>query len=313
MRYVSLCLLVFLQGLCAPLSFAQIITTYAGPTLPVNGQPALTAAIDGPEATASDNAGGFFVVSSTQSRVYHVAADGTLRVVAGTGAPGYSGDGGPAISAQLFFPTSIAVDSSGNLFIADTDNHRVRKVSPGGVITTVAGSGAGPGEITPVGLAIDSAGNLLIADAANARIGKVGSNGIVTTVAGNGTAGFSGDGSLAVFAELNSPSGIAMDSSGNMFIADTYNERIRKVTPNGIITTVAGTGVLGSTGDGGPATSAELFNPHAVAVDTSGNLFVCGGMRQRRTASFRLSRALTFPRSVRLGEPLSRLRSLRKA
>lgn len=206
-----------------------------------------------------------------------------LTLVAGNGIAGFSGDNGPATSAQLNGAWGVAVDSAGNLYIADTHNNRIRKVS-NGTITTVAGGGAqgvglgdnGPATSAvlsgPQGVAVDSAGNLYIADTSNARIRKI-SNGVITTVAGNGTEGFSGDNGPAASAELSNIQGVAVDSAGNLYIADTGNARIRKVS-NGVITTVAGNGTPGSSGDNGPATSAQLAGPWGVAVDSTGNLYV---------------------------------------
>src|SRR5437867_370527 len=214
-----------------------------------------------------------------------VTPDGIITTVAGSGTGGFSGDRGPAVSAQLNFPYSVAVDASGNLFIADTLNHRIRKVTPDGIITTVAGSGTGgfSGDRGPAISAqlnsdwrgaVDGSGNLFIADTLNHRIRKVTPDGIITTVAGSGTGGFSGDRGPAISAQLNSPYSVAVDASENLFIADTLNHRIRKVTPDGIITTVAGSGTGGFSGDGGPAISAQLNAAYSVAVDASGNQFI---------------------------------------
>jgi sugar lactone lactonase YvrE len=272
-----------------------IITTYAGPQLPVNGTQAITQAIDHPTSVASDGAGGFYVPIRTQNRVYRVAADDTLSLIAGTGANGFGGDGGPATSAQLNSPSGVAVDTAGNLFIADSGNNGIRKVTPGGVISTVAGNGTagfsgdgGPAtsaQLRPSGVAVDASGNLFIADSGNSRIRKVTLGGVISTVAGNGTAGFSGDGGPATSAGL-SASGVAVDTAGNLFIADPGNNCVRKVTPAGMISTVAGNGIGGIrnggfSGDGGPATSAQLYYPSGVAVDTAGNLFIADTLNQR--------------------------------
>jgi len=207
----------------------------------------------------------------------------TIRPVAGTGIAGFGGDGGPAPRAQLNHPEGVAVDASGNLYIADTDNNRIRKISPNGIITTVAGTGiagfsgdGGPASQAqlnhPEGVAVDASGNLYIADTGNNRIRKISPDGIITTVAGTEIAGFSGDNGPASQAQLNQPEGIAVDASGNLFIADTDNDRIREVSPDGVIVTIAGD--EGFSGDGGPASQAQLNHPEGVAVDASGNLYI---------------------------------------
>jgi sugar lactone lactonase YvrE len=208
----------------------------------------------------------------------------TITTVAGDGKQGFSGDGGPATSARIFNAHGIAVDSSGNLYIADTDNWRIRKVSTSGIISTVAGKGtegfSGDGgaatsaELYPWGVALDPSGNLYIADGRNYRVRKVSTSGIISTVAGNGIKGFSGDGGPATSAELGFTVGVALDSAGNIYIADAGNNRIRKVSTSGIISTVAGNGTRGFSGDGGPATSAELGSPSGVAVDSPGNIYI---------------------------------------
>jgi hypothetical protein len=199
--------------------------------------------------------------------------------VAGNGTSGFSGDNGPATSAELSYPSGVAADSTGNLYITDENEYRIRKVS-NGVITTVAGNGtrgsSGDNGLAtdatlsgPTAVAVDSAGNVYIPD--GARIREV-SNGLITTVAGNGTGGFSGDNGPATRAELDG-GGVAVDSAANLYIADSGNNRIRKVS-NGVITTVAGDGTSCFSGDNGPATSAQLSIPIAVAVDSAGGLYI---------------------------------------
>jgi trimeric autotransporter adhesin len=208
--------------------------------------------------------------------------------VAGDGTQGYKGDGGLATSAGLHTPVGVAVDASGNIYIADRYDNRIRMVTKStGIITTVAGDGTdgytGDGGLAtsarlyyPSDVALDASGNIYIADSANHRIRMVTkSTGIITTVAGDGQYGYTGDGGLATSAVMNFPIDIALDASGNIFIADFYDHRIRMVTKStGIITTVAGDGTGGYTGDYGPATSAGLNNPSGVAVDASGNIYI---------------------------------------
>jgi hypothetical protein len=223
---------------------SEIITTYVGPGLPVNGAQATTQAIDWPGGVAPDGAGRFYLASSYQNRVYRVEADGSLTLMAGLGAHGFSGDGGPATAAQLNHPGDVAIDSEGNLYIDDHFNYRIRKVTVAGVISTVAGNGTqgfggdgGPATEAMLGsvagVAVDSTGDLYFADLGNARIRKVTATGIISTVAGNGTEGFSGDGGAATGALLNGPHGVAVDSGGSLYIADYGNSRIRKVMPGG--------------------------------------------------------------------------------
>ena len=275
-----------------------------------DGGPATSAQLSDPSGVAVDASGNLFIADGI-SRIRKVTPQGTITTVAGTGSAGFSGDGGPATSAQVV-AWAVAVDASGNLFIVDGANNRIRKVTPQGTITTVAGNGCLlPGSYTgcfsgdggpavaaslysPYGVAVDASSNLFIADTGNQRIRKVTPQGTITTVAGTGTgysgagisAGFSGDGGPATSAQLSNPRGVAVDGSGNLFIADFCNNRIRKVTPQGTITTVAGSGGTdgclvtynGFTGDGGPATSAQLSYPSGAAVDASGNLFIPDGV-----------------------------------
>jgi len=283
---------LFIARLNSP-GFTQsgIITTYAGPHMPVNGGMAIDQAIDRQVSVAQDGTGGFYVASETQNRVYRVSADGRLSIVAGSGAAGFSGDGGPAIAAKLFYPHGVVVDGAGNLFIADTVNQRIRKVTPAGVISTVAGTGNGMGGgsgdggpatsaqlFYPYGVAVDVAGNLFIADGLNYRIRRVTPDGVISTVAGNGTEGFSGDGGPATSAQLYYARGVAVDTAGNLFIAD--GTRIRRVRPDGVISTIAGNGTVGFSGDGGPAISAQL-GAASVAVDAAGNLFLADAGNNR--------------------------------
>jgi sugar lactone lactonase YvrE len=260
-----------------------VITTVAGngtSGYSGDGGPATTAQLAIPWGVAVDAAGNLYIGDFSNYRVRKVS-NGVMTTVAGNGTRGYSGDGGPATSAELTQPQGVAVDGAGNLYIADGGNQRIRKVA-NGVIATVAGNGTlgfsgdkGPATSaqlsTPEYVAVDSAGNLYIADLGNSRVRLV-SNGVITTVVGNGTAGFGGDNGPAISAQLNGPLGMAVDSAGNLYIADYQNHRVRKVS-NGLIASVAGNGTLGESGDGGPATSAQMNLPSGVAVDSAGGVY----------------------------------------
>ena len=272
-----------------------IITTYAGdgtPTYSGNGVAATNASMYDPYGVSVDAAGNLFIADTGDERIRKVATNGIITTLAGNGDYGYSGDGGLAIDASFYFPYSVAVDGSGNLFIADYEDNRIRKIGTNGTITTVAGDGdygffgdGGPAiDATvwvPSSVTVDASGDLFIADFGNARVRKVAANGIMTTVAGNGEEGYSGDGGAATNASLGGYASVAVDASGNLFIADTYNNRIREVGPNGVIWTVAGDGASGFSGDGAAATAARLNSPAGVAVDASGNLFIADSSNQR--------------------------------
>lgn len=273
-------------------SLTGIISTVAGSALPANsGQ------LSNPGGVAVDGAGDVYIADTgnvaagltADNLVREISADGTMTTVAGNGSTAYTGDGGPAANAGLDNPGSVAVDCVGNLYIADTGHSRIRKVSPGGTITTIAGSGfasyagdfSGDGGLatnarlnSPVGLAVDSRGNLYIADTANNRIRLVAANGVISTVAGNGLEGYSGDGGPGANASLYHPLGVAVDGAGNLYIADTLNSRIRMVSTEGVISTLAGNGGVGYAGDNGPAAAAQLSFPTAVAVDGHGDVFI---------------------------------------
>jgi len=239
-----------------------------------------------------DSSGNLYISDTYADRVRKVTPEGVIQAFAGSGERGYCGDGGPATSACLFLPGALAVDAAGNLYISDTSNHRVRKVSPGGVITTAAGNGStgsggddGPATSASVGspksLACDAAGNLYISQPLQRRVRKVDPQGVIRTVAGNGSTGFGGDGISAVAGPL-APNGIAIDAVGNLYVAESESRRVRKVSPLGILSTVAGTGDCCFRGDGGPATEAWM-SPSEVAVDNAGNLYVSdagGRLRQ---------------------------------
>jgi uncharacterized protein (TIGR03437 family) len=272
-----------------------VIATVAGNgTQGISGDrgPATSAQLNQPTAVAADFAGNLYISDTGNIRIRKVSS-GVITTVAGNGTPGFSGDNGPATSARLFGPSGLAADSAGNIYIADADNGRVRKVS-NGVVTTVAGNGAhgysgdnGPATSAqlsgPLGVAVDASGNLYIADFYVNRIRKV-ANGVITTVAGDGTQGFGGDNGPATSASMFWPGSVAVDSAGNLYIADSYNNRIRKVS-NGVITTVAGPGTQGFSGDNGPAVSAQLQDPGPIAVDSADNLYIVDNNRIRKISN----------------------------
>jgi uncharacterized protein (TIGR03437 family) len=260
------------------------IATIAGSTFG-DGAPAVFAGLNAPNAVWKDGNGNVYVADTGNNEVRRIAADGTIITLAGTGEPGYSGDGGAAANAQLNRPNGVAADAAGNVYIADTFNSVVRKVAADGTITTFAGTGTAgyAGDHRPAaqaqlylphGLFVDASGSLFIADTANAAIRKVDSTGAIVTVAGSGRYGYAGDGGPATAAQLANPVAAAVDPAGNLYIADASVPAIRKVDTQGRIATVAGTGVAGYTGDGGPAISARLGQPAGVAVDSVGDLYI---------------------------------------
>ncbi len=277
---------------------ADIITTAAG-----NGTagycgddgPAGSACLDGPRGVAVDSSGNIYIADQDNNRIRMVDTNGVITTVAGNGTAGDEGDGGPATQANLNDPWGVFVDPWDNLYIADVGNYRIRKVDPGGTITTVAGNGTsgyfgdgGPATQANLklawGMSMDASGNLYIADMLNHRIRMVDTGGTITTVAGNGTNGYSGDGGPATSAKLSFPTGVVVDASGNYYIADPGNHRIRKVDTGGTITTVVGNGIKGYSGDDGPATSASLDLPHGLTLDLFGNIYIAdtGNSRIRK-------------------------------
>jgi uncharacterized protein (TIGR03437 family) len=271
-----------------------VVTTVAG-----NGAagysgdngPASSAQLSRPAGVGVDASGNIYIADLGNNRIRRISPAGMINTIAGNGIQ--SGDNGPALAAQLALPSAVALDPFGNLFIADSGDLRVRKVSPAGTITTVAGNGVSPvpgaatGDGSPAvavslgaeGVALDAAGNFYLSDGASVR--KVSASGIITTLTGGIYSGYSGDGGPASSATLYDPAGLAVDAAGNVYIADVGNNRIRKVSPAGMITTVAGNGTRGYSGDGGPATAAELNWPYAVAVDALGNLYIADSYNNR--------------------------------
>jgi len=263
-------------------NLAGIVTTVAGTGdqgFSGDGGAATAALLDSPAGVAVDGAGDVYIADTHNQRIRKVSG-GTITTIAGTGVAGFSGDGGPATSATLSNPTALALDANGNLYIADTDNHRIRMIS-GTTITTVAGSGeqffsgdnaaaTAAGLDSPNGVAVDAAGNLYIGDTHNQRVRVVNLSGTISTLAGNTNKTYAGDGGVATAASLARPRGLSVDSQGNIYVADSDNNRIRLIAKTGNISTVAGNGSQGFAGDGGPAVNATLDTPRAPAVQSPG-------------------------------------------
>ena len=278
----------------------DIITIYAGgqgPGYSGDKGPANAAQLNGPTACATDSSGNLYLADEANNVIRKVSIDtGIITTVVGNGVDAgsatgtFSGDGGPALLAGINHPNGIAVDGAGNLYIADTLNQRIRMVSAAtGIITTIAGTGtggySGDGGLAtsakiynPAGLAVDSSGNVYFGETANNVIRKVtAATGIISTIAGtvNPGGGFSGDGGVATLANFDDPSDVALDSAGNVYVVDSRNERIRKITVlTGIIQTVAGDGKSGYAGDGGTATQAALFSPEGITFDSKGVMYI---------------------------------------
>jgi hypothetical protein len=276
-----------------------VITTYAGTGaagFSGDGGPASQAAVNNVVGLATDAAGNLYIADQNNNRVRIVTTDGNIATFAGNGVPGFSGDGGLATQASLNYVTAVCVAPSGDVYINDLGNYRVRKVAAGtGIITTVAGSGSalpggdnGPataaGMQLPIRCAVDSSGNLYIVDQGNSAnvVRKVDANGVITLFAGvYGGTGFSGDGGPATSATMFNLTAASFDSANNLYLTDQGDQRIRLVDTNGNITTVAGVGSMGFSGDGGPATSAQLNQPGETAIDGAGNLFLLDVNNQR--------------------------------
>jgi len=293
-------LISLVSGLWA--SDASLIVTVAGngaPGYSGDGGAAVNASLYDPVDSVFDAAGNLYIVEAANHVVRKVSPTGAISTLAGTGVPGFSGDGGPAASAMLWFPNAIAIDGSGNLYIAEVNNQRVRKINlASGIITTVAGNGTrgffgdgGPATSAnlcdPIGVAADSAGNLFISDVGNQRIRRVdAATGIITTYAGGGSS--MDEGAAAISALLDSPYGLALDAVGNLFYVDQAQARVRRIdAATQTVTTFAGSLVNGFSGDGGPATQASLSNPFDVALDSTGNVYIAdtGNSRVRRVDS----------------------------
>src|ERR1019366_7837161 len=268
-----------------------VITTISGNgNVGISGDDvATTLAMVAPFGVAVDSAGNVYVAEYGSNRIRKIDTSGKITTAVGDGNQGFAGDGGAPNKVEMSLPTSVVVDSSGNLYFTDSLNNRIRKLS-GGTVSTFAGNGvvsrSGDGNAaaaaqlnTPLGVAVDTVSTVYLAvstvylaDTANNTVRRV-AGGVISNVAGTGTAGSSGDGNPATGAQLNGPQGLAVDSAGDLYIADTQNKRVRKVA-NGVISTVAGSGTAGFAGDGGAAASAQLNAPFGVAVDAAGNLYI---------------------------------------
>ncbi|MBV4360098.1 NHL domain-containing protein [Pinibacter aurantiacus] len=265
-------------------SQSQIITTFAGNGgVGYSGEngPATQAALRGLNNICIDKDGNVYITDLDNYSVRKINTSGVITTFAGTGTRGFSGDGGPAANAGLDYPSGLCADNNGNIYI--TDGSRIRKVNSAGIITTIAGTGVsgnsgdgGPALnaqfYSPDGMCIDKAGNIYFADFANQNVRKISTSGIISTVAGNGVLGYWGDGGLATAASLNSPTDVAVDNDGNIYIADMGNSVIRKVDNNGIITTIVKG--FGYSGDGGPSENAKVYYPYDLYIDGDGNIYI---------------------------------------
>jgi trimeric autotransporter adhesin len=275
--------------LAAAISSGQTITDFAGngtPGYAGDNGPAAQAEVNRVVGLATDASGNIYLADQNNNVVRKVSTSGIITTFAGTGGAGYTGDGGPATQAQLSGPLGVCVAPSGVIYVNDYGNRRVRAISTGGTISTVAGNGSsvssgdgGPatsaGFVIPIRCAVDQSGNLYIVDQGAYVIRKVNTSGTISTFAGVANVpGFTGDGGPATQAEMNNPTAVSFDSAGNLYVSDQFNQRVREINPSGIIQTVAGNGVAAFAGDGGPATAASLNYPGETVIDSAGNLFI---------------------------------------
>jgi hypothetical protein len=278
------------------ISPSGVISTVAGTGVPGfsgDGGSATSARLDSPTDVEPTPDGGFLIADLGNRRVRKVSAGGTISTVAGNGEEGSSGNGGPATSARLAAPVGVASRPDGGFLIADSGSHRVRAVSPGGIISTVAGDGSDEGGTgdggpatsarleAPVGVAALPDGGFAVAEYEGHRVRRVWPGGTITRLAGTGSAGFSGDGGAATAARLNRPVGVSPTADGGFLIGDSANGRVRKVSAGGSIDTVAGSGQPGFSGDGGPAAQARLNSPYAAAESAAGAILVADGGNNR--------------------------------
>jgi uncharacterized protein (TIGR03437 family) len=240
-----------------------------------DGKAATSAQLLAPSGVAVDSSGNIYIADTGNHVIRMVSTSGTISTIAGTNTGGYAGDGGPAISAELDFPGSVAVDGAGNIYVADSANNVIREII-GGNISTILGNGVAATFLSdPETIVLDGKGNLYICEGDGLHVVKfVLATATATVIAGDGNLGFSGDFGPATDAEFDDPKSIALDSNGYVYVADTNNNRVRKISPQDIITSIAGVGTSGHTGDGGPAAQASLSFPHGLAIDASNNVYI---------------------------------------
>ncbi len=272
-----------------------IITTVAGKgvqSFSGDGGLATNACLSAPQAVTVDAEGNIFIADMGNSRIRKVDTNGMITTVAGTNTMGYSGDGLAATAAALYRPYGVCLDAVGNLYISDSGNNRIRRVGTNGLISTYAGNGTATNSVdgtpaasgglpSPAQLSFDAAGNLLVAESTTHVLRKIDSHGMVSTLAGNGTAGYAGDGGSATSAQLNHPFAAVADFLGNLYLADTYNDRIRRVDPAGFIATFAGNGGANVVADGIPATNSSVVYPYGITFDLAGNLLIADTLDNR--------------------------------
>jgi sugar lactone lactonase YvrE len=282
--------------LIATATQAQIINTIAGSTTSGysgDGGAATSATLNHPKGSAVDALGNVYIADADNNRIRKINTSGIISTVAGSATGSYTGDGGPAIFATLNRPSDVKVDAAGNIFICDANNHCIRKINTSGTISTVAGTGGvsgfsgdgGPAISAemdfPCAIALDAAGNLYIADQINNRIRKVNTTGTISTIIGTGATGYSGDGASGTTTAIGFPFGVAVDGAGNVYVSLYYDNRVIKMNTSGVVSTYAGTGLPGFSGDGGAAAAAELDGQWGITTDAAGNLYIADFNNQK--------------------------------